>query len=764
MNSAAKIITLAAEEQLVLVQQGRPRATLVMADRATDQAKEAAVVLRDYLARITGAELSICRESEPVEGARILVGHSAAVKSLGVELPAGVTSQMDEEGLVIRRVARDLVVGGNEDWHYRGTVFAAYHFLELLGCRWFFPGSYGEVVPEHSTIAVPDLDIEERPSFRMRNIWYSGWMPSEERDQAALKKWYDCNKAHPMHLSAPGDGTVVRLAPPERYFDSHRHIYALDEKGQRRPEMLCLSEPETLEIAIATILEAFRADPQMFTFGFAPPDGLPLCHCDRCVERLHGFTAKHVGRPSLSDAWFFFVNEIAREVKREFPDRWLLTNGYANRVYPPEGIANWSDNIGIQLAFLQSCTLHRINDPRCWQRQDYGEILKRWTDLGPVMVYDYDPGVGLENLPFPALHNLAYDLPRLAELGVWGFWTEGQNCWLRTHLNYYVRARLMWDVRVDVAGLVREYCEAFYGGAAEAVERYVWVLEQAVEQTDVHVHWRWREEVPWWHIFPETLVDELEEVLALAARDAGTGAHRLHVQALQIAHEHLRAFTNMQRQGNAGDFQQALDWAGRVREARDRLADIEPSLLPHTPDWVVERGGNSLEGMQNLYQGLADRGEVVAMLPEEWEFKIDPDDEGLIRQWYLPDQGQGWDWIRTDLPWENQGYQDERGYGYVGYAWYRTDVEVSDGMADQRLQLTFGGVYGRAIWIWINGLLVCFCEEPARGQPLDVEVSGHIQPGQVNHVALRLQSLGKHDRVQGGICRRAFLWRPGEFT
>ncbi len=776
--------TSTSEAPLVLVERGRPQATIVIAEQATDQAKEAAEILRTYVERITGAELPICTENEATIGARILVGHSAAVKALGVTPPSGVTSQMNEEGFVIQGVGNDLVLAGNEDWHYRGTVYSVYHFLELLGCRWFFPGSYGEVVPRMPTITVSALNIEERPSFRMRNIWYSGWMPSTATDHAALRKWYDCNKAHPMYISTPGDGSIIRLAPPERYFDSHREIYAVDANGERSREMLCLSEPETVQIAVRTITDAFRADPMMFTFGFAPPDGTPMCHCERCQGRLHGITAKHLGRPSLSDTWFHFVNEIAKAVKREFPDRWLLTNGYANRVYPPEGIADFSDNIGIQFAFLQCCTLHRIGDPGCWQRQDYAEILKRWTDLCPVIIYDYDPGVGLENLPFPALHNLRHDMLLFKERGVWGFWTEGQNTWLRTHLNYYIRAKLMWKVGEDVDALVRDYCETFYGRAAEAIERYIWALEGAVDKTKVHAYWRGSDQIPWGLIFPGSFVEELHGSLTEAAQLAKTPEHQLHMKALQISHEHLIAFLNMQQAGDAADYGQALLWADRAQEARDGMADIYPALLPTTPDWVAKSNITSLEGMRNLYQSLADRaggplGELVVMLPEVWEFRTDPFDDGLIRQWYLPNRGEGWDKIKTTLYWENQGYQDELGHGYVGFAWYRTAFDAPASAANppstggteglslgsppwrggsRSLKLTFGGVYHQELWVWLNGLLVYVSKGASSQRPFDVDVTGHVRPGQTNHIAVRIKSQGIHNRAQGGIYRRVFLW------
>jgi hypothetical protein len=656
-------------------------------------------------------------------------------------------------------VGNDLAIAGNEDWHYRGTVSGVYHLLEMLGCRWFFPGAYGEVVPQMPSITVSALDIDERPSFRFRNIWYSGWMPSTAEDGAALKKWYDCNKMHPMHISAPADGSITRLAPPDQYFDSHREIYAVDENGERSREMLCLSEPETVRVAVNTITDAFRSDATMFTFGFAPPDGLPMCHCEHCQEGLHGITAKYIGGPSLSDTWFHFVNEVAKAVREEFPDRWLLTNGYANRVYPPEGIADFPDNIGIQLAFFHCCTLHRIGDPRCWQRQDYEEILKRWTNLCPVIIYDYDPGVWVENLPFPALHNLKHDMPIFKERGAWGFWTEGQNTWLRTHLNYYIRAKLMWNVNDDVDALVRDYCEAFYGKAADAIERYIWAVEDAVDRTEVHAYWRTNEEIPWRLIFSGVLVKELDETLKQAAQFADTPQHQQHVKALQIAHNHMVAFLNIQRAGDAGDYQQALTWADRAQEARDGMADIYPALLPNTPDWVAARCTTSLEGVRSLYQSLADRADqLVVMLPEMWEFKTDPFDDGLIRQWYLLDRGTAWDYIKTTLYWENQGYQDEVGHGYVGFAWYRTKFEVPESVANHTLKLTFGGVYYQEIWIWINGLLAFNSDEAASIRPFDLDVIGNICPGEMNHIAVRIKSQGIHNRAQGGIYRRVFLW------
>ena len=160
---------------MVLVEQRKPQARIVVANSPSEQAQEAASILQNYIEKISNARIEIGSESEDVSGNIILVGHSQRVKDLSVTVPSGFTFQLNEEGFVIKTVENSLILAGNEDGEYRGTIYAVYAFLEKLGCRWFFPGEFGEVVPEIDTISIDAIDCTERPSFRVRNIWYSIW-------------------------------------------------------------------------------------------------------------------------------------------------------------------------------------------------------------------------------------------------------------------------------------------------------------------------------------------------------------------------------------------------------------------------------------------------------------------------------------------------------------------------------------------------------------------------------------------------------------
>lgn len=761
---ALSAVTHAHAASVMLVENGVAKSCIVVAADCSEQTQRAARELQGYIERISGARLEIHSESGPTAGLSLFVGESNAVRGAGVEVPAGFTHAMNEEGYVIRAIPGGIVLAGNEDGPYQGTLYAVYDFLERLGCRWFFPGEYGEVVPRRETIDVQPISVVERPDFRFRNIWYSGWMPVSPEQAEAFSVWRDRNRMTSLAgLSLPGDGSITRLAPADTYFETEPEIYALTEEGERMKDMLCLTEPKAVTIAVKTITEEFRAHPEQWTFGFAPPDGHPRCFCERCKAAEPGFSGLGFGDPSLSDTWFQFANAVAKEVYKEFPDRWLFTNGYANRVRPPEGVGPLSPNLGIQSAMLHTCTFHRIDDPRCFWRQIYKTVLDRWTrDLNCVFIYDYDPGKSLDNLPFPNLHTLSNDMRYYKDRGVWGFWTEGNNNWMVTHLNYYVRSKLMWDSNADVKALVRDYCEKFYGNAARPIEQYIWTLERAVDESDVHTNWG--RIIPWRAVLPDETLRKLDSLVARAI-ESTAGADdvaRTHVNVIKLTHDHMRAMLEMEECAARVDFTSAVAHADKMESIRGEVAQIDPGLLPHTPDWAREHSG-TLESFRATYRGLADqcdgtKGDLVVAFPSEWEFKTDPLEVGTLEQWYLRRNGGDWETISDSVYWDAQGLQRKDGLAYDGHAWYRGTVTVPASVTGRPVRLTIGGVYSDNLWLWLNGNLIDHRKRQRSANPFDIDVTAHVRTGETNHLAILVDTIPAGHMPRGGLHRRVFLW------
>ncbi len=73
-------------EPVTLVDDGRPAATIIVAQAPTPSANFAALELRYHIQRITGVELPVVDDSQAVTGNRILVGHSNATAALGINV------------------------------------------------------------------------------------------------------------------------------------------------------------------------------------------------------------------------------------------------------------------------------------------------------------------------------------------------------------------------------------------------------------------------------------------------------------------------------------------------------------------------------------------------------------------------------------------------------------------------------------------------------------------------------------------------------
>ena len=138
-------------KDFVLAQNGSPAATIVTAAAPTENVRTAARELRDYVRKISGADLPITTDAAPPSGPLILVGPSRLTEPMAeLKIPSGLTPQLREEGFVLSARADRLVLAGNDAGPYYGTRYAVVELLHRLGVRWFMPGEFGEVVPQRA--------------------------------------------------------------------------------------------------------------------------------------------------------------------------------------------------------------------------------------------------------------------------------------------------------------------------------------------------------------------------------------------------------------------------------------------------------------------------------------------------------------------------------------------------------------------------------------------------------------------------------------
>ncbi len=757
---------------LTLVRDGLPNATLVVEANAK-LSRQAAEALQTYLEKMSGARLPIVVEGQdpdPAAGTAVVhVGHTARAK--GQAVPRGFDPSVrpevfEEEGYLLRTLDdMTLLVAGNNDGPYRGTLFAAYALLEKLGCRFYFPGDWGEIVPEKPTVVVPALDIASRPDFAVRLIWLSGWVATSREERQLYHAWSAKVGFTPSRLyPVGGDGSLApRLVPPKTYAETHPEFFAMGRDGQRGGRMLCLSNEEMFREGVRNLKRAFagaespvRVEPH--GIGISPPDGMPYCFCDDCRKQSLNFRYPRYGyldRPSNSEEYYAFAARLARE----FPDKFISTMAYSLRLFPPQGVS-FEPNMAVQVAPISSDVMH-AGDTTLWRRRQTMEILRQYREQTPhLWIYDYNPGflTGFF-LPERDAANMAVNVPLYKNLDIKGMNREGRKAFMQTWISYYVTAKLLWNAHTDVDALKEEFYTTFFGPSAGPHVRAWWdACERVLVESDMQAHEDWLVSHLYTLEFTRSIRPHVEEAL----RAETTPAQRERLAAFSLIVENLESYAAM------NDAEKRMDYAAAA-EAAERMAEIKHELHAIYSFFIspCDRGRRFFaDGRAAHFRQLAAKtdgreGELVAALPLEMKFRRDPFNEGVITRWYLP--------VHDDTEWETRNTYflleqqepllNKRGYHADGYVWYRTELEVPASYEGRDLALYLGGILNEG-WVWVNGDFAGHREEllwwsRASTEGLSLPVGNLLRPGERNTIAIRV--LNHPDEV-GGLFRRGFLY------
>lgn len=295
----ASLSVSAACAQTAIVENGTARADIVIAENPTRGAKLAAAELQYYLEKISGAKVPVVSQPGNAYPAHIYVGASEYTNRMKVT-DEGL--QYDAFKMVsgdnwLALVGRDVEFGnpapfGRNNGRYegfslseddgRGSLNAVYEFLRGLGCRWYFPGEIGEIVPTMKTIALPDVNKTVRPDFALRQVYqYYNMFGNTQSDEEIL--WQlrmGFNSGQEVLGSTRGHGII--------------EVYRSDEVSRNNPEWFaiwggkrniggapCLSSEGLFNANVAHVRAMFDKGEPMYSVS--PSDGYgSLCQCELC--------------------------------------------------------------------------------------------------------------------------------------------------------------------------------------------------------------------------------------------------------------------------------------------------------------------------------------------------------------------------------------------------------------------------------------------------------------------------------------------------
>jgi hypothetical protein len=481
---------------VTLVRDGQPASVLVVADEPTRAARQAADSLQSWLRKASGAVVPIRAESRVAEGSPetlILVGDTRRTAALGLRSDA-----FELEELHIRTFPNALALIGDDarpdGEPLSGTVWAVETFAErYLGARRLWPGPLGEVIPRRATLTVDAIDVQQVPRLRQRKIRNVG---HNERVQGELDKlgwsadafrkhheeagpWF---QFHRIGGSVQGNYGHAYGDYWERFHREHPEWFAMQPDGTRdnspaqegHRAQLCLSNRALIEQVARDAIARLRAHPTWDTASLSPNDGsrVTFCLCPSCeawdapdgeMIEMWGPNGR-IRHVSLTDRHVKFYSAVAEIVTRELPDRSLGAYAYSAYRLPPVH-AKLHPNVVIGVV-----DFGYLNEA---ERQRARESWLRWSKAARQLFLRPNLLASAYGLPTVYVHRLAEDLRFCAENGMQ--FTDFDTCyqnWASDGLNYYVLARLLWDLDADVDALVADYCRAGFGPAAEPIREY----------------------------------------------------------------------------------------------------------------------------------------------------------------------------------------------------------------------------------------------------------------------------------------------------
>lgn len=451
-------VSESAEAADMLFRNNKSSYRIVISEDASITERTAANELGDYLCQISGADFEI----STVPGKRnIFVGFDKKYRIYN-----GIEPYPDDfEGFTIKKLGRDLIIYGGRA---RGTMYGVFRFLQsFLGVQWYTP----EVtkIPRLKKYDLSNINLSEEPKIRYR---YTDFFCAQDMPWLAhnLMNTSRNNKENAYGVASRYWGThsMGTMVPASKYFKSHPEYFAY-WKGKRIDNgQLCLSNPHVLEIIKEETLAAIRRHPEYGFYDVSQLDNKRYCTCKKCIELEN----KYGGHSGLM---IWFVNQVAEDVKKHHPDKYIGTFAYQYTRQAPNNIVPY-DNVVVRLCDIECCFAHPLSSQCNEQNASFMRDLREWSKLTKnLYIWDYIVNYSNYMAPFPNIQVLAPNLETFSDYNVLAVYEEAQGGTLGNafeELKCWVLAQLMWNPTLDTEQLVSQFIGDYYGESSDDIMDY----------------------------------------------------------------------------------------------------------------------------------------------------------------------------------------------------------------------------------------------------------------------------------------------------
>lgn len=523
---------------LELARDGKTAYRIFLDKDASTVEKAAAKELQTTLAEISGAKFEIV--DEPGDGPLILVGDSAETRKL---IPAEKL-EFKYDGILIKTAGEHLVLTGHPQ---RGALYAVNVFLEdHLGCRWWT--STESYIPKKSVVEIPEIDHAYAPKLIYREAYY------KDAFEGIFATRMKCNGSS-ERISPEYGGhhqfvyfvhSFYPLLPPDKYFAQHPEWYSeIDGKRKHEGGQLCLTNPEMRAELTKNAIAAIRKNPAAKFISISQNDWYGYCTCPECTKTAEA-------EDSQAGPLIQFLNLVAEEIEKEFPDAWVETLAYQYTRKPPKTLKP-RDNVIIRLCTIECSFVQPLTGE---QNKSLREDISGWSKIAKnLFVWDYVTNFSSYMIPHPNYRVLAPNIRFFVENNTIGLFEQGDSYCSAgdfVQLRNWVVSHLMWNPELDENKLIDEFLEGYYGKeAAPILREYFKTITDRAEASGVYLGC-FRENTVDWLDF-ETLgkaTGLLDEAIAKAAKKYGPEdamTYRLRRAKMPIDHVWIKDYYPLKR-------------------------------------------------------------------------------------------------------------------------------------------------------------------------------------------------------------------------
>lgn len=461
---------------ITLATDGNTSYKILYEKNANEELKSAVSFLAETLQQMIGCgTIEIIEDGKADKGCFISIGNTQLSENINID-------QIENDGYILKVKDNNLIIkGANQS----GTKNGIYDFLETkLGCM-FLRNDY-DYIPEFPTIRLENYDEVINPSIAWRkqfqyealqNNWYDKLKLNGTKAKEGFKEGIYAQWGTWCH-------TQFQFVPPEKYFDSHPEYFALIN-GKRCYQAkwhssdmqthLCLTNEDVYEIVKAGMKSEIQKNPEALYCDFSIMDTpVKVCQCPEC-NRIN---TKY---QSNSATIIMFINRLAKDLGKEFPNLMFSTLAYQDCINPPVGL-EVEQNVVIKLCANPGSQGYSYSVGANKNSKQIKLLLESWGNIAKnIVVWDYVVDFNHLLLPFPNYDVQKANMDFYVDNNVMGVFHQGsrEKGDEMADMRTYLLSRQMWDKDIDFEALMKKYIQLNYGEASPYIEEYLETMSES---------------------------------------------------------------------------------------------------------------------------------------------------------------------------------------------------------------------------------------------------------------------------------------------